>query len=178
MKRNLHPRTLLLRGVKEVGVDAAQDGLMGDNDDILTALEFHYDGFQADDNIAVGLSSSVAVVILVFITGRKVIGVLYGDILVSKTVANARVEFIQSLPFQLLKACFSCKVASCLNRTPECRCPNDDFGVGRKSRLLHEIRESFCISLASLRDTRVSANFPHEVVLRFTVLKKKMSVCA
>lgn len=177
MKRNLHPRTLLLGGVEEVGVDAAQDGLMGDNDDILTALEFHDNGFQADNNIAVGLSSSVAVVILVFITGSKVFRVLLGDILVSKTVANTRVEFVQSLPFQPLEACFSCEVASSLDRTLECRCPNDDLGIGWKSGLFHEIREGFRVSLASLRNARIPANFPHQVVLRFTVLKREKSVC-
>lgn len=41
MERHLHPGTLLLRCVEEVGIDAAENGLVRDNDDVLATLQLH-----------------------------------------------------------------------------------------------------------------------------------------
>ena len=61
VQRDLHPRALGLREVVEVGEDAADDGLVGDDDDVLASLELHDDWFKADDDVAVGFAASVAV---------------------------------------------------------------------------------------------------------------------
>lgn len=150
MKRNLHPWALLLGSVEEVGVDATEDSLVGHDHDILTTLQFHDDWFQANDNIPVRLSSTVAVVVLVFVSSCEVIGVLLGNILVSEPVANTGVEFVQSLPFKFLKACFSGKVTSSLDCTLKCGRPNHDLGVGWESGFFHQSREGLRVSLASL----------------------------
>jgi hypothetical protein len=94
VQRHFHPGTALLRYVHEVGVDAAQDGLVGDDQDVFAALKFHDDGFQADDDVAIRLAAEVAVVVLVFITGLEVGWVLLCNILVSETVADSRVELV------------------------------------------------------------------------------------
>ena len=53
VQRHLHPRALLLRHVHVVSVDAPQDGLVRHDDDVLAALEFHDDGLEPDDDVAV-----------------------------------------------------------------------------------------------------------------------------
>ena len=41
--------------VHEVGVDAAEDGLVGYDENVFAALEFHDDGFEADHYVAVAV---------------------------------------------------------------------------------------------------------------------------
>ena len=53
VQRHLHPGALLLRHVHVVGVDAPQHGLVGHDDDVLAALQFHDDGLEPDDDVAV-----------------------------------------------------------------------------------------------------------------------------
>ena len=108
VQRNVHPRALILRRAHEVGVDAAQDGLVGDDEDVLAALELHDDGLEADDDVAVGLAAGVAVVVLVFVALRKVFGVLLLDLGVRQAVADARVELVESFPFELFKGEEAC----------------------------------------------------------------------
>lgn len=48
VKRNLHPRALLLRHVVKVGIDTSQNSLVGDNDDVFAALELHDNWFQSN----------------------------------------------------------------------------------------------------------------------------------
>ena len=158
VKRNLHPWTLLLGSVKEVGIDATEHSLMGHNDDVLTALQFHDDWFQANDNIPVRFSSAITVVVLVFVSSCEVIRILLGNILVSEPVAKSGVEFVQSLPFKLLKACFGGKMTSSLDCTLECRCPDDDLGVGWIAGFSHQFREGFRVSFASLGDAGIPTN--------------------
>lgn len=50
---NVHPGALCLILLHKIGVNAAQDRLMGDDKNILTALELHDDGFKADDNVTI-----------------------------------------------------------------------------------------------------------------------------
>lgn len=40
----------------EVGVNAAKDGLVGDDEDVLGAFEFHDDGFETDDDVTVAIA--------------------------------------------------------------------------------------------------------------------------
>ena len=101
MQWHFHPRTLLLRHVHIVGVDAPQDCLVRDNNHIFTPLQLHDDRLQSDDDIAVRFAAPVAVVVLVLVAGREILGVAFGDFLVCETVADARVEFVQGLPFEL-----------------------------------------------------------------------------
>lgn len=76
---HLHPGAAVLGQLHEVGQDAAHDGLVGDDDDVLAALEFHDDGLEAEDDVAVGLAAAVAVVVLVVVAGFEVFGVFVGD---------------------------------------------------------------------------------------------------
>ena len=53
VERDGHPRGVGLRLLHEVGVDAAQHGLVGHDEDVLRALELHDDGLQADHHVAI-----------------------------------------------------------------------------------------------------------------------------
>lgn len=83
MEGYFHPRTLLLRDVHEVCVDTSQDGLMGDDQDVLAAFQLHYNRFESNDHVAIRLSPKVAVVVLVFVALCEVLGVLLLDLGVS-----------------------------------------------------------------------------------------------
>ena len=61
--------------VRARSLQAAQDGLVADNEDVLLPLELHDDGLEPDDNVAVRLAATVAVVELVLVAIRKVIWV-------------------------------------------------------------------------------------------------------
>lgn len=53
MQRDAEPRGFALVFFHEVGVDAAEDGLVGYYEDVFGAFEFHDYGFEADDYVAV-----------------------------------------------------------------------------------------------------------------------------
>jgi len=98
----------------QIGVEAAQDGLMTDDEDVLLSFELEDDGFQSaqtrgevsraarleqvqtanspNDNVAVRLSSSVTVVELVVVASGVVLGV--GDLFaaVSERLSRGEVE--------------------------------------------------------------------------------------
>ena len=103
MQRHLHPRALLLGDIHVVGVDAAEDGLVGDDDDVLAALELHDDGLEADDDVAVALAAAVAIVVLVVVARFEVLGIEGLDLGVGQAVADARVELVQRFPFELAR---------------------------------------------------------------------------
>ena len=94
MQRHLHPRTLLLRHIHIIGVDAPQDGLVRNNDDVLAALQLHDDGLEPNDHVAVGFPAPVAVVVLVVVSRFKVFRVPVRNLLVGEAVADARVQFV------------------------------------------------------------------------------------
>ena len=50
---HVEPRRFLLVLFHEVGVDAAQDGLVRDDEDVLAALQLHDYGLEPDYNVAV-----------------------------------------------------------------------------------------------------------------------------
>lgn len=86
-----HPRALFLGLLHEVGVDAADNGLMRDDEDIFAALEFHDDGLEANDNIAVALTASISVVVFIFVARLKVLRILVCNLLVCQAVANTSI---------------------------------------------------------------------------------------
>lgn len=167
---HLHPGGLFLRDVHEVGVDATEDSLVGDDDDVLAALQLHDDGFETDDDVAVGLAAAVAVVVLVLVAGLEVLGVLLGDLLVGQAIADAGVQLVECLPLQLLESGFGFQVAGGLDGAAESRGPDDDLGVLGDAGLAHQLGESTCVGLTTLRDVGVTANAASQVVFGLTVL--------
>ena len=75
---------LVMVGEERAAGRRGEEGLcyVRDDNDILTPLQFHDDGFEPDDHVTVGLASSVAVVVLVVVAGLEVFGVFLGDFLV------------------------------------------------------------------------------------------------
>lgn len=102
MQRHRHPRTFFLRFLHEVGVDAANDGLMRDDEYVLAAFELHDDGLEADDHIAVALATAVAVIVLILVARLEIFRVLIRNFLVRQPVADTSVEFIQRFPLELV----------------------------------------------------------------------------
>lgn len=76
---------------------------MRDDEDVFASLQFHDDRLQADDDVAVGFAAEVTVIVLVFVSGGEIGGVLLLDLCICETVADTAVEFVQSLPFQLFE---------------------------------------------------------------------------
>lgn len=99
---NIHPGALGLILLHEVSIHASQYSLVSDDEDVLATLKFHDDGLKTDDNVAIRLSATVAVVVLVFITCGKVLRVSILNLLVSQTVADTRVKFVKCLPLKLV----------------------------------------------------------------------------
>lgn len=58
VKGDVEPWGLLLGFLHEVCVDATEDGLVGDDEDVFGALEFHDDGLETDDNVTVAVGRS------------------------------------------------------------------------------------------------------------------------
>lgn len=104
MQRNLHPRRFLLRHVHVIRIDASQHRLVSHDDDIFAPLQLHDDGFKAYDNVSVAFATAIPVVVFVVIPGLEVFGIPLLDLGVGKTITNARVDLIQSLPFKLVVA--------------------------------------------------------------------------
>ena len=77
---------------------------MGDDYDVFATFEFHDYGFETDDDVAVGFTAAVAVVIFVVVAGLEVFGVAVGYFLVGEAVANARVELVEGFPFEFVVA--------------------------------------------------------------------------
>ena len=77
---------------------------MRDDYDVFAALEFHDYGFKTDDDVAVGFTAAVAVVVFVVVAGAEVFGVAVGDFLVGEAVADARVELVEGFPFEFVVA--------------------------------------------------------------------------
>jgi hypothetical protein len=75
---------------------------VGDDEDVLAALELHDDGLKTDDDVAVRLAAAVSVVVLVLVAGGEVLGEAVLDLLVRQAIADAGIELIQGLPLQLI----------------------------------------------------------------------------
>lgn len=145
---------------------------MRHDNNVFASLELHDDRFKSDDNITVRFTSTVSIVILVLITGCKVLGITLLDLLVSKTVAYAGVKFIESLPLKLVITHFFDEVTNSLMGTLESRCPDCELGSGRNARLAKEFWEGKSVLLATRRDIGIATNSTSEIELRFSVLSK------
>ena len=77
---------------------------MRHNNNVLAPLKFHDDGLQTYDDVAIALTATVPVVVLVVVARLEVFGVLVGDFLVGETVADTRVELVEGFPFELVVA--------------------------------------------------------------------------
>ena len=104
VQRDFHPRGLFLWYVHVISVDTPQDGLMGDDDDVLASLEFHDDWLKPDDNISVAFATSVSIIIFVIISSSEVFWISIGNLLVGETITGPGIKFIQSLPFKFIVA--------------------------------------------------------------------------
>lgn len=102
VKRHRHPRAFLLRLLHKICVDAADDGLVRDDEDIFASFQFHDDWFQADYDISVALTAAVAVIVFVCVPCLEIFRVQVGNLLVSHAVADASVQLIQRFPLQLV----------------------------------------------------------------------------
>lgn len=67
---------------------------MSNDNDILTALQLHDDGLQANNDVAIGFAATVTVVVFVFVAGGEVFGVFLGDFFIGEAIADARVQLI------------------------------------------------------------------------------------
>lgn len=169
---DLHPGALLLLDVHVVGVDAAEDGLVSDDDDVLAALELHDDGLEPDDHVAVRLPASIAVVVLVVVARLEVLRVDVRDLLVREAVAEARVELVQGLPFELVVAIWGRgEEAGRLDGALEGRGPDGELAVVADGGG-DEFGERLGVEFAAFGDVGVAANFAGEVVLGFAMLKE------
>ena len=50
---HVHPRALGLILLHKIGVNASQNRLVGDDEDVLAALKLHDDGLKTDDHVAI-----------------------------------------------------------------------------------------------------------------------------
>ena len=171
MQRHILPRTLVLQQVHKIRIDAPQHSLMRDDDDVLAPLQLHDDGLQADDDVAIRLAAAIAVIVLVLVARGKVLGVLRGDLLVGHAVADARVQLVEGLPFQLRVGVLrGGEEARGADRAAQRRRPDGEAAVVGQ-RAGDEVGQGARVVFAVGRQERVAANLLFEVVLRFAVLK-------
>ena len=104
MQRDLHPGALLLWHVHVIRIYAPEHGLMRHDNNVFASFQFHDDGLQTYNDVAIALATAITVIILVIITRLKVLRILVSDFLVSETVADTRIKLVQSLPFEFVVA--------------------------------------------------------------------------
>lgn len=143
VQRYLHPGRLFLRAAHEISVDAAKHGLVSDNEDVLATLQLHNDGLEADDDVAVGLATQVAVVVLVCISALEVLGVTLFNLGVGQSVTDTRVELIEGLPGELLVR----QEAGSLDCSLEGGSPDGELGIA--CGVLDELRQLLSIELTA-----------------------------
>ena len=144
---------------------------MRDDENVLASLQLHDDGFQSNDNIPIRLSTEIAVVVLVLVALRKVLGVFLLDFAVGQAVANTRIEFVQRFPFEFLKSEEACGLDGAL----QCGGPNGK-PAAIANRLRNKARKSMRIGISALRKICVSSNLARKVVLRLAVLRSLVKV--
>lgn len=169
MQGYLHPGALLLTHIVEVRVNATKDCLMGDDDDVLATLQLHDDGFETDHNVTIRLAATIAIVVFVVIASFEIFWIFFFDLLVSQSIADARVKLVERLPFKLVVAVLS-EEAGSLNSPFESRGPDDQLRSSRNARLLKETRKCSCVLFATGRYVCVPTDLAFKVVLRFAML--------
>ena len=73
-------------------------------DDVLATFELHDDGLKTDDNVSITLTSSIPIIVLVFVSGLEVFWIPVFDLLISKAITNARIELVKCFPFKFIIA--------------------------------------------------------------------------
>ena len=99
---HVHPGAAGVVLLHEVGVDAAEDSLVGDDQDVLGPLELHDDRLQPGHHVPIRLPAPVPVVVLVLVARHEVLRIRVLDLLVRHPVARAGIQFIQRLPLELV----------------------------------------------------------------------------
>jgi len=87
--------------IHKVGVEASEDGLVSNDQDIFLSFQIHEHRFQTLNNIPIGLAILVSVVVLVVVALGKVVGELFLDLFVRQCISLAGLEFVQCLPGEL-----------------------------------------------------------------------------
>ncbi len=70
------------------------------DNDVLAPFQLHYNGFETNDNVAVGFASAVAVIVFVVVAGAEIFRVAVCDLLIGEAVADAGVELVKGFPFK------------------------------------------------------------------------------
>ena len=176
VQRHLHPRTLLLRHVHIIGIYAPQDRLMRHDDNVLAALQFHNDGLEPNDHVAVRFPAAVAIVVLVVVSRFEVFGVPVRNLLVGEAVADARVQFVQGFPLELVVAFWGRgEESSRLDCAFESGGPDCELAVvtdGGSDKL----GERTGVEFAAFGNVGVAADPASEVEFGFAMLKGFVSV--
>ena len=136
---------------------------MRHNDDILAALEFHDDGLQPNDDVAVAFAAAIAVIVFVVVAGAKVFRVLIFDFLIGEAVADAGVELVERFPFELVVAFGRlCEEAGGLDGAFEGRGPDGEFaafgdGVG------YQVGEGASVGFSALGEVGIASDLSVEI---------------
>ena len=170
VQRDLHPGALFLRHVHVVGVDAPQHGLMGHDDDVLAAFEFHDDGLESDDDVAVGFPAQVTVIVLVVVARFKIFRVPVRNLLIGQAVAQTRVQFVQGFPFKFVIA-FGRRgeEPSGLDRAFQGGGPNCELAVVTDGGS-DKVGKCTSVQFAAFGNVGVSANFASQIEFGFAML--------
>ena len=172
VQRHLHPGALLLRHIHVIRIDAPQHRLVRDDDDVLAPFQLHDDGFEPDDDVAVGFPAPVAVVVLVVVARLEVFRVAVRNVLVREAVADARVQFVQGLPFELVVALWGGgEEAGGLDGAFESGGPNGELAVIADGGG-DEVGQRAGVEFAAFGDVGVAADFALKVKLRFAMLNQ------
>lgn len=91
MKWDFHPWRLIGAGIHEICIDASNNGLVGDDDDVVASFQLHNDRLQSNDYIAIRLSTPVSVIVFVLISRRKILRVRLLDFTIRHPIADTRV---------------------------------------------------------------------------------------
>jgi hypothetical protein len=122
---NVEPRRFLLVLFHEVGVDAAQDGLVRDDEDVFAAFQLHDYGLEPDYDVAVAgwglvsennggrggrwgngkdirFSTPIPIIVFILISGLEILGIQLLDLGIGHVVADAGVQLVKGFPLQLV----------------------------------------------------------------------------
>lgn len=170
MQRHLHPGTFLLRHVHIIRVDTPQHGLMRHDEDILTAFQLHDNWLKSDDHVAIGFSATVAIIVLIVVSRFEIFRVLVRNLLVREAVADARVQFVQGFPFELVVAFWRCSeesgrlICAFEGGGPDCKLAVVTDGGS------DEVGERTGVEFAAFGDIGVAADLAGEVEFGFAML--------
>ena len=143
---------------------------MGNNDNILTALQLHNNRLEPNHHITITLPTPIAIIILVVIAGAEILRIQGFDFGIGEAVADARVELVEGFPFEFGGGDGGgSEVAGGLDGALQGRGPDCEGLVGRRG-FADEGGEGLGVEFAAGRDGCVAADFAVQVVFGFAVL--------